>query len=205
MPEDGDGEALVRVLEALERAVRGPRGLDEPLPHAADALVVARLHAVVALTEDRGEPRAVLDVDRVLGEGAEPLAMALVAERLGQVLDEIAAAEDVQQLEAAADRERRHVALERAREQRELAGVAVRLGRIGRGVTLGAVVRRIDVDAAGEDDAVEDVQRLVDRVGARRDDERASSGPLDRLDVEERHERGREAPMRPTARAARTR
>ena len=110
-------------------------------PHAPDALMVARLDAVVALTEDRGEARAALDVDRVLGEGAEHLAVALVADGLWEVLDEIAAAEDVEELEAAADRERRDVALERPGEERELAGVAMRLGRVGRGVTLGAVVR----------------------------------------------------------------
>ena len=115
MPEDADGEALPGILEPLERAVLGPRRLDEPLPHAADALVVARLDAVVAGAEDLGEPRALLHVDRVLGERAVHFAMALVPDRLGQVLDEVAAAGDVQELEAAADRERRHVALERAR------------------------------------------------------------------------------------------
>jgi hypothetical protein len=61
-------------------------------------------------------------------------------------------------------------------------------------VPVGAVRARVDVDAAGEDDAVEDVERLVDRIRARRHDERPTSGPLDRLDVVERHERGGQLP-----------
>ena len=67
-------------------------------------------------------------------------------------------------------------------------------------VTLGAIGGRVDVDPAREDDAVEDVERLVDRVGARRDDERPSTGPLDRLDVEERDERRGQLPRAPARR-----
>ena len=154
--------------------------------------------------EDRLEPRALLHVDGVLGEDAERLAVALVPDLLGQMLDEVAAAEDVQQLEAAADRERREVALERRLEQRQLARVAVRLRRVGRGVSLGAVEGRVDVDPAREDDPVEDVQRLLDRFLARRHDERAPAGLLDRVDVVERDERGRKLP-RPPARGLRVR
>ena len=205
MPQDGDREALVRVLEPLERPVLGPRRLDEPLPHAPHALVVARLHAVVARADDLREPRSVLHLDRVLGERAEHLAVALVTDRLRQVLDEVAAADDVQQLEAATDRERRHVALERALEERQLACVAVRLRGIGLLVPVGAVRARVDVDPAGEDDAVEDVQRLVDAVDARRDDERAPAGALHGLDVVVAARARRGAPTRPSARAARTR
>ena len=193
------------ILEPLERAVLGPRGLDEPLPDAADALVVARLDAVVPRAEDPGEPRALLHVDRVLREHAERLAMTLVPDLLGQVLDEVAAASDVQQLEAAADRERRQVALERAREQRELAGVAVGLRRIGRRVTLGAVGRGVDVDAAGEDDPVEHVERVVDvlvRRAARRAPGRRPARPTRRSRAARAPPA---APTRPSARAARTR
>ena len=136
----------------------------------------------------------------MLGEAAELFAVALVADRLGQVLDEVAPAEHVQQLEPTADRERRHVALERALEQRELPGVPVLLRGVGRRMTLGAVGGRVDVDPAREDDAVEDVERVVDRVGARRDDERPSAGPLDRLHVEERHERRGQLPRAPARR-----
>ena len=116
------------------------------------------------------------------------------------MLDQVAAAQDVEQLEAAADRERRQVTLERGLEEAELAGVAVCLRRVGGRVALGAVLRRIDVDAAGEDDPVEHVERLLDRVLARGHDERAAAGLLDRVDVVERHERSGQLPRAPPRR-----
>ena len=118
----------------------------------------------------------------------------------GRCWIEVAAAQDVQQLEAAADRERRQVALERRLEEPQLAGIAVGLRRVGRRMPLGAVVRRVDVDAAREHDPVEHVERLLDRVLARRHDERPTARLLDRVDVVERHERGRQLPRAPPRR-----
>src|SRR6188508_193928 len=92
MPEDPDGKPTVWVLQALERPVPGPGRLDEPLSHASHTLVVARLHGVVARADDFRKPRSALHLDRVLGERAEHLAMALVADRVRQVLVEVAAA-----------------------------------------------------------------------------------------------------------------
>ena len=149
------------------------------------------------MAEDRFEPRSLLHLDRVLREDAERLAVALVPDLVGKVLDEVTAAEDIEELEAAADRERRQIALERGLEQRELAGIAVGLRRVGRGMTVGAVAGRVDVDPAREDDPVEDVERLLDRLVARRDDERPPAGLLDRLDVVERDERRRQLPRTP--------
>ena len=56
-----------------------------------------------------------------------------------------------------------------AREERHLAGVAARLRRVGLGMRLGSVPRRIDVGAAGEHDPVERVERLLDVLLGRRD------------------------------------
>ena len=131
--------------------------------------------------------------------------MTLVTDLLGEMLDEVAAAKHVQELEAAADRERRQVALERRLEEPQLACIAVGLGRVGRRMPVGAVVRRVDVDAAREDDPVEHVERLLDRVLARRHDERPAPGLLDGLDVVETVRARPAAPRRPTARAARRR
>ncbi len=197
MPEHGYREALVGILEPFERAVLRPRGLDEALPHPADSLVVARLHAVVALAEDLGEPRAALHLDGMLGERSEHLPVPLVPDALGQMLDEVAAAEDVEELETAADRKRRHVTLERPLEEGELACVTVGLRRVGRRVPLCAVRRGVDVDAPGEDDPVEHVEGLVNRIGARWHDERSSAGPLHGLDVVKRYERGGQLPCAP--------
>src|SRR6185436_8113861 len=124
---DTAGKPPVGILQALERPVLGPGRLDESLSHASHTLVVARLHAVVARADDLREPRSALYLDRVLGERAEHLAVALVADRVGQVLDEVADADDVQELESATDGQRRNVALERPPEQRHLTRVAMRL------------------------------------------------------------------------------
>ena len=126
--------------------------------------------------------------------------MALVTDLVGKVLQEVAAAEDVQQLEAAADRESGQIALERRLEQPQLPRVAAGLRRVGRWVPVGPVVDGVDVDAAREDDAVEHVERLVDGVLARRHDDRSATGLLDRVDVVQRHECGGQLPRPPTRR-----
>ena len=78
------------------------------------------------LAEHRSEPRAGLDLDVVVGEGARCVLVPLVADDVRQVLHEVAAERDVQHLRAAADREHRQVALERRAQQRELGVVALR-------------------------------------------------------------------------------
>ena len=125
----------------------------------------------------------------MVGEVAGPVLVPVVPDDLGQVLDEIAAARDVEQLRAAADRQHGHVARERRLEQRELRLVAPRLRRVGRRVRLGPVQVRVEVAAAGEDHAVERVERLLDRALHGRDDERPPARVLHRPHVDERDER----------------
>jgi hypothetical protein len=122
----------------------------------------------------------------------------VVADGLGQVLDEVSAAGDVEELEAAADRERRQVARERRLQERQLARVAACVRDVRLGVCLGAIVRRVDVGAAGEHDPVERVERLLDVLLRRRDDQCAAARPLDRVDVGEGNQRGRQVPHAPT-------
>ena len=97
VPEHADGEALVRILDRLERPVVGPRRLDEPVADRPEALVVVRLDRG-ALAEQRAEPRPLLHVDLVIGEDARRVLVLLVADDVRQVLDEVAAARDVQHL-----------------------------------------------------------------------------------------------------------
>ena len=82
---------------------------------------------------------------------AQRVAVVLVADDVGHVLDQRAAGGDVHHLHAAADAEQRQVALERAAAERHLEGVA-----------LGVLA---DVDAAGEHEAVDAVQHLVGMLG----------------------------------------
>ena len=196
MPLHAHGEPERRILDRLERPVLGPRGLDQPVAEPSEALVVVRRH-VGARSHDRAEPRAVLDLDRMHGELARHLLVDVVPDGLGKVLHEVAAAGDVQELEAAADRERRHVALERRLQERQLTRVTTGLRRVGLRVGIGPVARGIDVGAAREHDPVERVERLLDVLLGRRDDERTTSCALDRVDVGERDERGGQVPHAP--------
>ena len=125
------------------------------------------------------------------------LLVIVVPDLLGQVLDEVSPTRDVQQLESAADRERRQVALERRLQQRQLARVATRLRRVRLRVRVCSVACRIDVGTSGEHDSVERVERLLDVLLGRRDDEGTSARLLDRVDVRERDERGRKVPYPP--------
>ena len=122
--------------------------------------------------------------------------MPVVADVLGQVLDEVAAVGDVQQLRAAADREHGHVARERRLEQRQLGVVALAADAVVSGCGVAAVQLRVEVRAAREDEAVERVERLLDPVGRRRHEQRPAAGALDRAHVVGRDERrvGSQAP-----------
>jgi hypothetical protein len=113
------------------------------------------------------------------------------------MLHEISSAGDVQHLAPAAHGEHRHVPGERCFEERELGAVALGADLLRLRMGLGAVRVGIEVAAAGEDDRVEHLQRLLDPVLDGRNEERSSAGLLDRTDVCERNERRRLRPCAP--------
>ena len=106
MPEHAERERPGRILDRFHRPVLGVGACHEPLPQAPEALVVVRLHGRV-LPEQRAHARPGVDLDVVVGERAGRVLVLVVADQLGQVLLEVAAACDVQDLAAAADREHR--------------------------------------------------------------------------------------------------
>src|SRR5215217_8815869 len=80
----------------------------------------------------------------------------ILAELIGDVLEEGAAETDVEDLDSAADAEDRQIAVECLAQERELEGVAELADVVGRRVDVGvAVDRRIDVGAAAEEQTVE--------------------------------------------------
>ena len=167
-----------------------------PVPTVLDALVVGRLHAR-ARPEHAGGDAPGIELDVVLGEGAELLAMPLVADQLRQMLVQTAAAEDVQHLHPAADPEHRHVAGERCLEQRELGRVALRLGdRLL--VDAPAPYRSGSMSAPPErmrPSMASSVSSTASAAGGMI--RRPAAGALDRLHVRERDERGRKHPGTP--------
>ena len=196
MPLHAHGEAQGGVLDALDRAVLSPGEGGEAGADAVRGLVVMRAD-VGMRAEQRPCARGGVEPHGMGAEDVGDRLVALVANDLGQVLVQVAAAHDVEQLHAAADGEGRHVARERGTQQRQLglvaAGADAARGRVG----VGAVVRRIDVGAAGEDDPVERAERLLDRVGERRQQHGPTSGALDRLDVGHRCQRDLVLPDEP--------
>ena len=133
---------LDRLGELVER--RGA-GHDQALADRVDALVVVGLGAVQLLAGGGGGAASRRAARTSWSEPSKlprRAAVVLVAERLGQVLEQRAAEGDVEHLHAAADPEHRHVALHRARGERDLERVALGDRALGRGVALGAVVAR---------------------------------------------------------------
>ena len=108
-----------------------------------------RRHVGTAV-DDGCEARALLDLDRMHRELTWSVLVLVGAYSLRQVLEEVTAARDVQQLCAPADCQRRHVVLERRPQQRHLARVAALLRRVRLGMGLCAIPRRINVCAARE-------------------------------------------------------
>ena len=164
-----------------------------PSPIAGDALVVVALDGDAGRAgRDRGEAVGI-DVDAVVGELAGLAAVDVVLEPVRQVLLERAAVGDVDDLHAAADAEAREVPLGRLAHEQQLEVVAVARRGVGLLVRLLAVRGRVDVGAAGDEHAVEQVEqlrRVLEVGGGRRDQQRAAAGAGDRAHVGERHHRG---------------
>src|SRR5690242_19258733 len=100
VPEHAEGEAARRIFQRLDGAVVGARGLAQAVAEPAEALVVVRLDRRV-VADQPAERRLRLDRDVVVGVLARLLLVLLVADDVRQVLDEVAAEGDIQQLRAA--------------------------------------------------------------------------------------------------------
>jgi hypothetical protein len=112
-------------------------------------------HWTPGAAEDRREAGALLDTHVVAAEAAGRRRMIRVTDQVGHVLDERAAAGDVEDLHPAADAEHGQARVEGLGEQGRLAVVAVVHGDL-RVLTRGlAVALGVDVGSAGEDQSVQ--------------------------------------------------
>ena len=103
-----------------------------------------------------------------------------------EMLGDAAAEGDVEQLHAAADAEHGQLALERGAGERELEPVAKRVAGLVGGIGVLAVGGGVEIAPAGQQQAVDDLERLLGSVrvvGIDGDDQRRSAGPGNRLDV----------------------
>ena len=149
-----DGSSTASIVPSSACAATGARRRRARSPGGG------ALHRRV-VAEDLGEPRSLLERDVVVGERARRVLVLVVADHVGQMLDEVAAARDVQHLAAAANGQDRHVACQRAVEQCELRAVALRHDAEGLVVRLLVVEIGIEVRAAREEKPVDSVQRLL--------------------------------------------
>ena len=133
----------------------------------------------------------------MVSERAGRVFVLVVADDVGQMLDEVASTCDVEHLAAAADGEHGHVPGERRLEQCQLG--AVPLGHdAGRRLVRFVVVQvRIQVGAAREHQSVDGRQRLRYAVLARGDQHGPAARLLDCLHIRGRDERGVLVPVAP--------
>ena len=188
MPENAEREPARRILDRLDGAVVSVSRDAQARPEPTKALMVVRLHRRV-LAEQLAEARALLEHHVVIREHSGRVLVPVVPDVVREVLHEIAAGRDVEDLRSTADRENRHVARERSLQERQLRTVALGDDVLRLGVRILPVELRIEIGAAGEDDGVERVQRLVDSRVEGRDEQRPPACALHCSDVLSRDER----------------
>ena len=186
-----DGSSTPSTMPSGARAVT-----TRPSPTSAEALVMVRVD--LRRPPRRGSRAACrLGLDVVPPERAELRAVGRQVESLADVLDQVAAVRDVQQLQAAADAEHRQAARDRAARSsasstRRARGARAAARRCP--VRLGAVVRGPDVLAADQDQTVDHSPaspRVLGALGRRREQERHAARRAHALDVALRdHARG---------------
>lgn len=124
MPEDADAELPIGILERLDHAVRAARRDLQRRGHLADALVVVGRHLDRRVPEDRRRGRFRQRTHGVRGEHTRRALMPTVPGSLAEILDEVTAEGDVQQLHTPADAEGRQFRGERGVEHQTLEAVA---------------------------------------------------------------------------------
>ena len=192
---------LVR-LDRLDDAVRRPRDCAQAAPDPSHRLVVPRPDRELVGAEDAPDAARGLDAHRVLDGASLRMAVQdVLAVVVGDVRDEIAAERDVQHLHATTDAEEGQVgARDRGPGELELEAVALERDAVVRPVRRAAVARRVDVAAAGEDEALDRFQRLGNLAFDRRQHDGDAASAADGVDVVARQ---REAPALPGATVAR--
>ena len=136
----------------------------------------------------------------MLGQLTGRRVVLVVADDVGQVLDERASVGDVEQLHAAADGQHRQAAAFRSVDEGELAIVSPTTRWLSARVRLGTVAGGIDVGAACQHQAVEAFDEAVEILVALvldREDDRGRARPRERVHIARRHERGLGVPGAP--------
>lgn len=169
MPLHGQREGVPGQFHGLDTAVGGPRRHRQAFAEAVEGLVVVVGRFQRCGPGDLRQRAARVDLDRdppvLAGCGRVPG----VTDDVGQVLVQAPAEVDVEDLHSPADAQEGQTAIEGGADEREFGLVAEVADIAGLGVGGFAVAGRIDVAAAGDDQAVEDVHEGRRRAGGRQD------------------------------------
>ena len=203
MPLHAHHETPARELHRLDDPVIRPGGGRQPVGQHPDGLVVAAQHVDLGPHDGR-RARARDRAYRDLAEGPGPGLVDRRPHHVGEVLDQVPAQVDVEQLMAPADGEDREVGPQGRRQQGAFGPVTHRVDPADAGVGVLTEGGGVDVPPADQDQTVEGGHHLVGaRLGApvgrvgRREEERPAPGPGHEVDVGGRHQHGVTVP-RPT-------
>src|SRR5581483_5166596 len=162
MPLHADQKTGARSFDAFDQSVRGIGCGPQTGGQRLDALVVHAVDLYLFAAEQFGEVRSLVHTNwvrqiiaRVLVGGGKVIVLNGFGTLGGDVLVETTAAGDVDGLNAAADAEDGFTVRQRPADQQQLRPVAGRVGAVAQLVARLAVVGRIDIDAAGQEHAVE--------------------------------------------------
>jgi hypothetical protein len=159
MPLDADAEVGVRLLDGFDDPVRRGGGDDEAGRGVLDGLMMSAVDRHESLVELRRQQHRQARVGRDAHVVRDRILLCDLMRQLARlrgrkILNQRAAAGDVQHLRTSTDRQERQVFGERLTRERELVRIALEIELDGR-MTVGfAVLDGIDVCAAGEQQAV---------------------------------------------------
>src|SRR5262249_20930230 len=125
VPEDAEEEAATAVLDRLDDAVGCPRDRPEAAAEATEAPAMVGLDRRLGAEQPR-EPPTRVDTHVVVAEAGRVGLVLIGAEHLGQVLDEVAAEGDVDDLAAATDAEDGEIERMSGTRERHLRAIARR-------------------------------------------------------------------------------
>ena len=186
MPLYADAEAVGGRLDAFDDAVGRGGVHDDAGRRIGGGLVVRAVHLEFVGADDAVKLRAPGHLHDMAGLVARIglLVRQRIGDGVGDVLDQLAAQHDVQQLLAAADAEHRLVLRQGTLGHAELEGGAAILGDDRRVARAAAIVGGIDVErAAGHHQRVDTLEIVGDPVGLVRQRNCQTTRRVDRVEV----------------------
>jgi hypothetical protein len=199
VPLHPEAELVSLQLDPLHHLVQRPGHGEQPAADPVDGLVVGGRH-LRGGAENPGELAGRADLHVVSGQLDRIRLVAVVADPVGQMLDEGAAAGHVEQLHAAADGQEGQVGFDRGAGHEQLEPVPAVVGLVGLFVRRLVVERGVDVTSPGHQQRVDPGDQAGYGTGGDRwQYDRGAAGPLDGSRVAHRRHDGLANPGAPAS------